>query len=132
MGFALNTIVFTRSILTLHGEEVEETDIPGFQSDKQTFFCGNVNNELIIQVTSFNARLISTQKKALLRYVTRLSFRCLIVPSDSNLACVNSEWKPSGEKTISVVACNGSQIVCAAGSELYYLELIMDEIVLKK
>lgn len=43
-----------------------------------------------------------------------------------------SEWKPRADRTISVVACNGSQIICAAGSELYYLELIMDEIVLKK
>lgn len=29
-------------ILTLAGEEVEETDIHGFLSDQQTFFCGNV------------------------------------------------------------------------------------------
>lgn len=54
-------------ILTLHGEEVEETDISGFLSDKQTFYCGNVNSELILQVTSFSARLISTRKKQLLR-----------------------------------------------------------------
>ncbi|XP_065222979.1 DNA damage-binding protein 1 [Planococcus citri] len=96
-------------ILTLHGEEVEETEISGFLSDKQTFYCGNVSQDLIIQVTSFSARLISTQKKQLL-----------------------SEWKPESDKTISVVACNGGQIVCAAGSELYYLELIMEEIVKKK
>lgn len=29
-------------ILTLAGEEVEETDIAGFVSDQQTFYCGNV------------------------------------------------------------------------------------------
>lgn len=31
-------------ILTLTGEEVEETDIPGFLSDQQTFYCANVDN----------------------------------------------------------------------------------------
>jgi DNA damage-binding protein 1 len=30
-------------ILTLTGEEVEETEIPGLINDQQTFHCGNVN-----------------------------------------------------------------------------------------
>jgi len=34
-----------------------------------------------------------------------------------------SEWKPPSGKSISVVAGNPSQIICAAGSELYYLEI---------
>ena len=29
-------------ILTLSGEEVEETEIEGFLSDQQTFYCANV------------------------------------------------------------------------------------------
>lgn len=69
--FSLSLVIlflFFNRILTLHGEEVEETDISGFQSDKQTFYCGNVNSELIIQVTSSSARLVSTRKKSLLRY----------------------------------------------------------------
>jgi len=36
---------------------------------------------------------------------------------------VYSEWKTPTGKGISVVAGNQDQIVCAAGLELYYLEI---------
>ncbi|PSN48913.1 hypothetical protein C0J52_03484 [Blattella germanica] len=78
-------------VLTLNGEEVEETEIPGFVSDHQSFYCGNVDHDQVIQVTP--------------------------------------EWKPPSEKTISVVACNSSQVLCATGSELYYLEICEKELV---
>lgn len=43
-------------ILTLTGEEVEETDIPGFLSDQQTFHCANVDYDqvkyIIIRIKS--------------------------------------------------------------------------------
>lgn len=35
-------------ILTLTGEEVEETEIPGFLSDQQTFYCANVDYEQVL------------------------------------------------------------------------------------
>jgi len=34
-------------ILTLSGEEVEETEIPGFASDLQTFLCSNVDYDQV-------------------------------------------------------------------------------------
>ena len=37
-------------VLTLTDEEVEETEVGGFDSDQQTFFCGNVNHNQILQV----------------------------------------------------------------------------------
>ena len=37
-------------ILALTGEEVEETEIPGFDDNEQTYFCGNVTGDQIIQV----------------------------------------------------------------------------------
>lgn len=37
-------------ILSLNGEEVEETDISGFTSDQQTFYCGNAIQDQLIQV----------------------------------------------------------------------------------
>ncbi|PNF36443.1 DNA damage-binding protein 1 [Cryptotermes secundus] len=95
-------------VLTLNGEEVEETEIPGFVSDQQSFFCGNVDHDQIIQVTPLSARLISVDTKQLLH-----------------------EWKPPSEKTISVVACNVTQVLCAAGSDLYYLEICEKELVQK-
>ncbi|GLV40180.1 piccolo [Carabus blaptoides fortunei] len=93
-------------VLSLNGEEVEETDIPGFTSDQQTFFCGNVQHDQIVQVTSVSARLISTQSKQML-----------------------AEWKPPSDKNISVVACNTTQIICSTGSELYYLEILPNELI---
>lgn len=38
--------------LALVGEEVEETEVAGFVSEQQTFYCGNVIHSQIIQVTS--------------------------------------------------------------------------------
>lgn len=34
----------------LSGEEVEETELPGFVDNQQTFFCGNVAHQQLIQV----------------------------------------------------------------------------------
>jgi len=40
----------TCSVLTLSGEEVEETEIEGFDSDQQTFCCSNVSHDQLLQV----------------------------------------------------------------------------------
>lgn len=34
----------------LSGEEVEETELPGFVDNQQTFYCGNVAHNQLIQV----------------------------------------------------------------------------------
>lgn len=34
----------------LNGEEVEETELPGFVDNQQTFYCGNVAHQQLIQV----------------------------------------------------------------------------------
>lgn len=34
----------------LSGEEVEETELPGFVDNQQTFYCGNVAHHQLIQV----------------------------------------------------------------------------------
>lgn len=51
-----NTLVLSfvghTRILTLTGEEVEETDIPGFLSDQQTFHCANVEYNQVVSITS--------------------------------------------------------------------------------
>lgn len=88
-------------ILALTGEEVEETDIPGFDDDQQTFFCGNVTGDQIIQVTTSSVRLVSCDSR--------------------QLVC---EWRHPTGKNISVCACNCEQLVVAVGCELYYLEIL--------
>ncbi|XP_037946592.1 DNA damage-binding protein 1 isoform X2 [Teleopsis dalmanni] len=87
-------------ILTLTGEEVEETDIPGFLSDQQTFQCANVDFEQIIQVTPQTIRLIKSTTKSLV-----------------------DEWTLSNNRRIGVTACNSSQIVIASAREIYYIEI---------
>lgn len=107
-----NTLVLSfvgqTRILTLNGEEVEETDIAGFVADEQTFHTGNVTDDLFIQITPNSARLISNESKS-----------------------VVSEWEPDNKRTISVVACNGRQVLCATGNDLYYMEIVDDRIVAK-
>lgn len=107
-----NTLVLSfvgqTRVLSLNGEEVEETEIAGFACDQQTFYCGNVVHEQIIQVTPISARLVSAQNKTLL-----------------------AEWKSPTEKNISVVACNTSQIVVSTGSELYYIQIHPNELIMK-
>lgn len=87
-------------ILTLTGEEVEETEIPGFLNEQQTFYCGNVDFGQIIQVTPLTARLVQGENRALI-----------------------SEWKPPNNRRIGVVACNFTQLVCASASDVYYIEI---------
>lgn len=107
-----NTLVLSfvgqTRILTLNGEEVEETDIPGLVADEQTFHTGNVTNDVIIQITPTSARLVSTSSKAVI-----------------------STWEPGNKKTISVVACNGTQVICATGNDIFYLEIDSNQIISK-
>ena len=86
--------------LYLCGEEVEETDLPGFVQESQTLWASNVCHGQMVQVTSETVRLVDSSSKTLL-----------------------FEWKPPSGKNISVVAGNQSQIVCACGSDLYCLDI---------
>jgi len=62
-----NTLVLSfveqTRILTLMGEEVEETEISGFLSDQQTFYTGNVDFNQVVQVTPKSVRLINADSK---------------------------------------------------------------------
>ena len=64
-----NTLVMSfveqTRVLTLLGEEVEETEIPGFLSDQQTFYTGNVAFDQVVQVTPKSVRLINCETKQL-------------------------------------------------------------------
>ncbi|KAK2168127.1 hypothetical protein LSH36_20g08004 [Paralvinella palmiformis] len=92
-------------VLMLSGEEVEETELAGFDAEQQTFYCGNVAHDQLIQITAASVRLVNTQSKKLV-----------------------NEWRPPSGKNISVVSCNTHQVVCAVGSELFYLEIHPGEV----
>lgn len=93
-------------VLTYSGEEVEEIDLEGFQSELQTFYCGNTSDNKIVQITSASVRLICLETKRLV-----------------------SEWNVPSCKSINVVSCNGQQAVCATGNILYYIEIGTDTVV---
>ncbi|XP_030621661.1 DNA damage-binding protein 1 [Chanos chanos] len=92
-------------VLMLSGEEVEETELPGFVDNQQTFFCGNVAHQQLIQITSGSVRLVTQDTKALV-----------------------SEWKEPQGRNISVAACNSTQVVLAVGRVLYYLQILTGEL----
>ncbi|XP_023857301.1 DNA damage-binding protein 1 [Salvelinus sp. IW2-2015] len=92
-------------VLMLSGEEVEETELPGFVDNLQTFYCGNVAHQQLIQITSGGVRLVMQDSKALV-----------------------SEWKEPQGRNISVAACNSSQVVLAVGRALYYLQILSGEL----
>ncbi|XP_010773098.1 DNA damage-binding protein 1, partial [Notothenia coriiceps] len=92
-------------VLMLSGEEVEETELPGFVDNQQTFFCGNVAHQQLIQITSGSVRLVLQESKALV-----------------------SEWKEPQGRNISVAACNHTQVVLAVGRALYYLQILAGEL----
>ncbi|KAG7473858.1 hypothetical protein MATL_G00100300 [Megalops atlanticus] len=92
-------------VLMLSGEEVEETELPGFVDNQQTFYCGNVAHQQLIQITSGSVRLVMQDTKALA-----------------------SEWKEPQGRNISVAACNATQVVLAVGRVLYYLEIHRGEL----
>ena len=93
----LSFVGLTR-VLTLNGEEVEETEISGFLSKCQTFLCSNVSHGQLLQVTSNGCRLINESTSELVY-----------------------DWRPPNDRNVSVVAANSSQIVAAAGQYIYYL-----------
>uniref|UniRef100_A0A8C0FF54 DNA damage-binding protein 1 n=1 Tax=Bubo bubo TaxID=30461 RepID=A0A8C0FF54_BUBBB len=97
-----NTLVLSfvgqTRVLMLNGEEVEETELTGFVDDQQTFFCGNVAHQQLIQV-----KLVLGEPLV-------------------------SEWKEPNGKNISVASCNSNQVVVAVGRALYYLEIRPQEL----
>lgn len=97
----------TRALL-LVGEEVEETELPGFDHGEQTFYAANIDSKIIVQVTAVSIRLLDANTK-----------------SGSGLL---DEYKPavdaSGKsRRIGVVCCNpaGRQLVVACGRDLFYV-----------
>ncbi|XP_073709393.1 DNA damage-binding protein 1 [Misgurnus anguillicaudatus] len=92
-------------VLMLSGEEVEETELPGFVDNQQTFFCGNVAHQQLIQITSASVRLVTQDSKALV-----------------------SEWTEPQGRNISVASCNSTQVVLAVGRVLYYLQILTGEL----
>uniref|UniRef100_A0AAY4BJE1 DNA damage-binding protein 1 n=1 Tax=Denticeps clupeoides TaxID=299321 RepID=A0AAY4BJE1_9TELE len=85
-------------VLMLSGEEVEETELPGFQLIQ-------VCNETKLKCNSLFNVLVTQDSKSLV-----------------------SEWKEPQGRNISVAACNSKQVVLAVGRVLYYIQILTGEL----
>ena len=68
-------------------------------------YINSLSPPIHYQITASSVRLVSPQTKKLLK-----------------------EWRPDSGKNLSVASCNCHQVVCAVGSELYYLEILEGEL----
>ncbi|CAI7840716.1 unnamed protein product, partial [Closterium sp. NIES-53] len=91
----------TRSLAINDQDELDETDVLGFDEHAQTLFCGNVVHDQIVQVTSSELRLVNAHT---LQQVT--------------------EWRAPAGASINVATANLSQVLLATGGgTLVYVEV---------
>jgi DNA damage-binding protein 1 len=105
-----NTLVIAfvgqTAVLSLKGEEVEETELDGIAADQQTHFCANVAGNKILQITAQSVRLINEETLELV-----------------------STWSPASRKNISGGSCAGGHVVVAVGNEIHCLDIQPSELV---
>ena len=81
---------------------MEEIDLPGFISDRQTLFCGTMLGDVLLQVTPTDVNLLSCATHT-----------------------VVGSWKPPGDHRVTVATANATQVCpgngerCASVSAMY-------------
>ncbi|KAL9270792.1 DNA damage-binding protein 1-like protein [Drosera capensis] len=100
--FLVVSFISETRILAMNLEdELEETEIEGFDSQVQTLFCQSAVHNQLVQVTSSSVRLVSSVSREL-----------------------RNEWKAPAGYSINVATANASQILLATGGgHLVYLEV---------
>ncbi|KAI3738679.1 hypothetical protein L2E82_28766 [Cichorium intybus] len=82
-------------------DKLEETEIEGFCSQVQTFYCHNVVHNQLVQVTSSSVRLVSSSSGEL-----------------------RNEWHAPSDYSINVATANATQVLLSIrGGHLIYLEI---------
>ena len=92
--FLVVSFVGQTRILSITDEQLDETEIPGFRSDEQTLFCGNMLSDTLVQVTSQDVRMVDAASGSLL-----------------------GSWTPPDGARINVAAGNRSQVLVATGGK---------------
>ena len=83
------------------GGDLEEGEIAGFDSESRTLLCANLANDMLLQVTPKEVRLVSCATQDLV-----------------------SVWTPDAGTEIVIAACSPTQVVVATeGCRLVYLQL---------
>ncbi|KAL2629921.1 hypothetical protein R1flu_014607 [Riccia fluitans] len=91
----------TRILAMNADDELEETEIDGFDSEAQTLFCCNAIHDQLIQVTAGSLKLVDAASRRQL-----------------------TEWKAPPGIAINVASANASQVLLATGGgNLVYLEI---------
>ncbi|XP_024396613.1 DNA damage-binding protein 1a [Physcomitrium patens] len=91
----------TRILAMNTDDELEETEIDGFDSEAQTLFCYNAVHDQLVQVTAGSLRLVDAKTRRQL-----------------------TEWKAPAPMTINVATANASQVLLATGGgNLVYIEI---------
>ncbi|KAL3687828.1 hypothetical protein R1sor_014137 [Riccia sorocarpa] len=91
----------TRILAMNADDELEETEIDGFDSEAQTLFCCNAIHDQLVQVTAGSLKLVDAASRRQL-----------------------TEWKAPPGISINVATANASQVLLATGGgNLVYLEI---------
>ncbi|EFJ48849.1 UV-damaged DNA binding complex subunit 1 protein, partial [Volvox carteri f. nagariensis] len=101
--YLLLTFVGETRLLALNTEEeLDEAELPGFDSGSQTLWCGNMATDHLLQASGSSVRLVDTASLQLV-----------------------SEWRPAPGFAIHVAAGSPTQVVVATGGgHLVYLEVV--------
>jgi DNA damage-binding protein 1 len=98
--FLVESFVGETRALAIEDEQLDEVELKAFDQT-QTLFCCNVINDLILQITANNARLVSNDGQTLV-----------------------STWSPPSGVTISVAHANATQaLIATAGCKLVLLSI---------
>ncbi|GMI95411.1 damaged DNA binding protein 1A [Hibiscus trionum] len=99
--FLVVSFISETRIFAMNLEELEETEIDGFNSQVQTLFCHDAVYNQLVQVTSSSVRLVSSISREL-----------------------QDEWNPLSGYSINVATANATQVLVATGGgHLVYLEI---------
>ena len=99
-------------------EELDEITLPGFDHDAQTLLATTMSGNHLLQVTAKGKF-----------YLLAISFSLCQPSAGARLVSADTkelvtQWNPPGDGSITVAAGNATQVVCAAGKQLFYLELV--------
>ena len=84
--YLIVTFIRETRVLAMNAEEeLDETEIAGFEADAQTLFCGNCAHDQLVQVTAGSVRLVSN-------------------------AAQTATWQPPLGRAINVGTANATQV----------------------
>ncbi|KAK5580443.1 hypothetical protein RB653_000460 [Dictyostelium firmibasis] len=99
--YLITSFIECTKVLSFQGEEIEETEFQGLDSDCSTLYCGTVDKlNLLIQITNVSINLI-----------------------DSHTFQRVSQWNVENGRRINLVSTNQDQIVLSIDKSLLYFQI---------